>query len=93
MTTAEVRIKIGLKFAGEVSDHGVIEILQRIKFNSQFGLIDVLAFADYQHEFKKELLCIQAGGNLRVNPINSLQRVRQVRLHHSSFETFWQLVP
>lgn len=70
LSTAEVRIRIGLKFAEEVSDHGALEILQRIKFNSQFGLIDALAFADYQHEFKKELLRIQAGGNLRVNPIN-----------------------
>ena len=70
MTTAEVRTRIGLKFAEEVSDHGALEILQRIKFNSQFGLIDALAFAEYQHEFKKELLRIQAGGTLKVNSIN-----------------------
>jgi hypothetical protein len=70
MTTAEVRLRIGLKFEEEVSDHGAVEILQRIKFNSQFGLIDALAFADYQHEFKKELLRIQSGGQLKVNAIN-----------------------
>jgi hypothetical protein len=70
MNTAEVRRRIGMKFEEEVSDHGACEILKRIKFNSQFGLIDAQAFVEFQHEFKKEILRIQAGGGLTVNKIN-----------------------
>lgn len=70
LTTAEVRLRIGIKFEEEVSDHGAVEILKRIKFNSQFGLIDAQAFADFQHEFKKEVMRIQAGGHLVINKIN-----------------------
>ena len=70
LTTAEVRRRIGIKFEEEVSDHGAVEILKRIKFNSQFGLIDAQAFADFQHEFKKEIMRIQSGGNLVINKIN-----------------------
>ena len=70
LTTAEVRLKIGIKFEEEVSDHGAVEILKRIKFNSQFGLIDAQAFADFQHDFKKEVMRIQAGGHLVINKIN-----------------------
>jgi hypothetical protein len=70
LATADVRRRIGIKFAEEVSEHGAVEILQRIKFNSQFGLIDGQAFADYQHEFKKEIMRIQAGGTLKINAIN-----------------------
>jgi hypothetical protein len=33
-------------------------------------LIDAQAFADFQHEFKKEVLRIQAEGNLVINKIN-----------------------
>lgn len=70
LTTAEVRRRIGIKFEEEVSDHGALEILKRIKFNSQFGLIDAQAFADFQHEFKKEVMRIQSGGTLVINKIN-----------------------
>jgi hypothetical protein len=70
LTTAEVRRRIGMKFEEEVSDHGAIEILKRIKFISQFGLIDAQAFAEFQHEFKKEIMRIQSGGTLVINKIN-----------------------
>jgi hypothetical protein len=70
LSTADVRLRIGVKFEEEVSDHGAVEILKRIKFNSQFGLIDAQAFADFQHEFKKEVMRIQAGGHLVINKIN-----------------------
>jgi hypothetical protein len=70
LTTAEVRTRIGIKFEEEVSDHGACEILKRVRFNSQFGLIDAQAFVEFQHEFKKEIMRIQAGGSLTVNKIN-----------------------
>ena len=70
MNTADVRTRIGVKFEEEVSDHGACEILKKIKFNSQFGLIDAQAFVEFQHEFKKEIMRIQAGGRLVINKIN-----------------------
>jgi hypothetical protein len=70
LNTADVRTRIGIKFEEEVSDHGACEILKRIKFNSQFGLIDAQAFVEFQHEFKKEIMRIQAGGSLVINKIN-----------------------
>jgi hypothetical protein len=70
LTTAEVRLRIGIKFEEEVSDHGAVEILKRIKFNSTYGLIDAQAFVDFQHDFKKEIMRIQAGGHLMINKIN-----------------------
>jgi hypothetical protein len=70
LSTADVRLRIGVKFEEEISDYGAVEILKRIKFNSQFGLIDAQAFADFQHELKKEVMRIQAGGHLMINKIN-----------------------
>jgi hypothetical protein len=69
LSTIEVRRRIGLKFEAEVSVKGSLDILRRIEFKSQFGLIDAIAFATYQHDLKKEIQRIQAGGHFVVNKI------------------------
>jgi hypothetical protein len=69
LSTKDIRKRIGLKFEAEVSVKGTLDILKRIEFKSQFGLIDGIAFADYQHDLKKEIQRIQAGGNFVVNKI------------------------
>lgn len=69
LSTNDVRKKIGLKFESEVSVKGSLDILRRIEFKSQFGLIDGVAFATYQHDLKKEIQRIQAGGHMLVNKI------------------------
>jgi hypothetical protein len=69
MSTREVRRRIGLKFAAEVSVKGSLDILRRIEFKSLFGLIDVIAFSTYKHELKREIQRLQAGENFVVNKI------------------------
>jgi hypothetical protein len=69
MSTREVRRRIGLKFAAEVSVKGSLDILRRIEFKSQFGLIDAIAFSTYKHELKKEIQRLQAGEHFVVNKI------------------------
>jgi hypothetical protein len=69
LSTNDVRRRIGLKFESEVSVKGSLDILRRIEFKSQFGLIDGVAFATYQHDLKKEIQRIQAGGHILVNKI------------------------
>ena len=69
LSTMDVRTRIGLKFEAEVSVKGSLDILRRIEFKSQFGLIDAIAFATYQHDLKKEIQRIQAGGHLVVNKL------------------------
>jgi hypothetical protein len=69
LSTKEVRKRIGLKFEAEVSVKGSLDILKRVEFKSQFGLIDAIAFATYQHDLKKEIQRIQAGGRFVVNKI------------------------
>jgi hypothetical protein len=69
MTTQEIRRRIGLKFESEVSVKGALDILRKIEFKSQFGLIDATAFATYKHDLKKEIQRIQAGGQYVVNKI------------------------
>ena len=54
LSTTDVRKRIGQKFEAEVSVKGSLDILRRIEFKSQFGLIDGIAFATYQHDLKKE---------------------------------------
>lgn len=69
MSTKEIRKRIGLKFGAEVSVKGSLDILRKIEFRSQFGLIDAIAFATYKHELKKEIQRIQAGEKMTVNKI------------------------
>ena len=69
LSTMYVRTRIGLKFEAEVSVKGSLDILRRIEFKSQFGLIDAIAFATYQHDLKKEIQRIQAGGHFVVNKL------------------------
>lgn len=69
LSTKEVRRRIGVEFEKEVSTKGAIDILRKIEFESQFGLIDGIALAQYEHEIKKEILRIQAGGQIKVNKI------------------------
>lgn len=69
LSTTDVRKRIGQKFEAEVSVKGSLDILRRIEFKSQFGLIDGIAFATYQHDLKKEIQRIQAGGQMVVNKI------------------------
>ena len=69
LSTTDVRKRIGQKFEAEVSVKGSLDILRRIEFKSQFGLIDGIAFATYQHDLKKEIQRIQAGGHFVANKI------------------------
>jgi hypothetical protein len=62
MTSAELRKALGELVELETSHKGALEALQRIKFKSRFGPIDMVAFATYQHDFKKEVLRLQSGG-------------------------------
>jgi hypothetical protein len=62
MTSAELRKALGELVELETSHKGALESLQRIKFKSRFGPIDMIAFATYQHDFKKEVLRLQSGG-------------------------------
>jgi len=69
-TTEQLRSRIGQKLEEEVSTLGSLDILRRITFNSKFGLIDSVAFAEFQHNFKKEVMRIQAGGSFSVNKVH-----------------------
>lgn len=69
-TTEQLRTRIGLKLEEEVSTLGTLDILRKITFNSKFGLIDSVAFAEFQHNFKKEVMRIQASGSFSVNKIH-----------------------
>lgn len=69
-TTEQLRTRIGQKLEEEVSTLGSLDILRKITFNSKFGLIDSVAFAEFQHNFKKEVMRIQAGGSFSVNKIH-----------------------
>ena len=69
-TTEQLRTRIGQKLEEEVSTLGSLDILRKITFNSKYGLIDGVAFADFQHNFKKEVMRIQAGGSFSVNKIH-----------------------
>jgi hypothetical protein len=69
-TTEQLRTRIGKKLEEEVSTLGSLDILRKIKFNSRFGLIDGVAFADFQHNIKKEVMRIQAGGSFSINKIH-----------------------
>jgi hypothetical protein len=69
-TTEQLRTRIGQKLEEEVSTLGSLDILRKITFNSKFGLIDSVAFAVFQRNFKKEVMRIQAGGSFSVNKIH-----------------------
>jgi hypothetical protein len=62
LTSAELRKALGELVELEVSHKGALDSLRRVKFKSSFGPIDMTAFATYQHDFKKEVLRLQAGG-------------------------------
>ena len=68
-TTEQIRTRIGKKLEEEVSTLGTLDLLRRIKYNSKFGLIDSVAFAEFQHSFKKEVMRLQSGGSLTINKI------------------------
>ena len=62
LTSAELRRALGELVELEISHKGALDSLRRVKFKSSFGPIDMTAFATYQHDFKKEVLRLQAGG-------------------------------
>ena len=44
--------------------------IRRVKWHSQYGVIDMMAFANFQHEFKKTVMRIEAGEVVKIEPIH-----------------------
>ena len=68
--TATLRIEIGKKVEKELSSKGVLDAIRRVKWNSTFGIADILAFANFQHEFKRTVLRLQSGGVITVEQVH-----------------------
>lgn len=70
MTSEQLRFEIGKTAGSELSNKGILDTLKRIKWNSQYGIIDMTAFANFQHEFKKTVMRIEAGEVIKIEPIH-----------------------
>jgi hypothetical protein len=70
MTSDQLRIEIGKTAGSELSSKGTLDALKRVKWNSQYGIIDMMAFANFQHEFKKTVMRIEAGDIVKIEPIH-----------------------
>jgi hypothetical protein len=65
-----LRLEIGKLVESELSTKGVLEAIRRVKWNSSFGIIDHLAFANFQHDFKRTVLRLQSGGVIKVEQVH-----------------------
>ena len=65
-----LRIEIGKLVESELSTKGVLEAIRKVKWNSTFGIIDPLAFANFQHDFKRTVLRLQSGGVIKVEQVH-----------------------
>jgi hypothetical protein len=70
ITSAQLRFEIGKTAGSELSSKGILDTLKRIRWNSQYGIIDMTAFANFQHEFKKTVMRIEAGEIIKIEPIH-----------------------
>jgi hypothetical protein len=70
MTSDQLRIEIGKTAGSELPSKGTLDALRRVKWNSQYGIIDMSAFANFQHEFKKTVMRIEAGDVVKIEPIH-----------------------
>ena len=70
ITSDQLRIEIGKTAGSELSSKGTLDALKRVKWNSQYGIIDMMAFANFQHEFKKTVMRIEAGDIVKIEPIH-----------------------
>jgi hypothetical protein len=70
MTSDQLRIEIGKIAGSELSSKGTLDVLKRVKWKSQYGIIDMTAFANFQHEFKKTVMRIEAGDIVKIDPIH-----------------------
>lgn len=65
-----LRIEIGKLVESELSTKGVLETIRKVRWNSSFGIIDHLAFANFQHDFKRTVLRLQSGGVIKVEHVH-----------------------
>jgi len=70
ITSDQLRIEIGKTAGSELSSKGTLDALKRVKWISQYGIIDMMAFANFQHEFKKTVMRIEAGDIVKIEPIH-----------------------
>ena len=70
ITSKQLRIEIGKTAGAELSNKGILDTLKRVKWHSQYGVIDMMAFANFQHEFKKTVMRIEAGEVVKIEPIH-----------------------
>jgi hypothetical protein len=65
-----LRIEIGKLVESELSTKGVLEAIRKVRWNSTFGIIDQLAFATFQHDFKRTVMRLQSGGVIKVEQVH-----------------------
>ena len=65
-----LRLEIGKLVETELSTKGVLEAIRKVRWNSAFGIIDPLAFANFQHDFKRTVLRLQSGGVIKVEQVH-----------------------
>jgi hypothetical protein len=65
-----LRLEIGKLVESELSTKGVLEAIRKVKWNSNFGIIDPLAFANFQHDFKRTVLRLQSGGVIKIEQVH-----------------------
>jgi hypothetical protein len=70
ISSNQLRIEIGRTAGSELSSKGTLDALKKVKWNSQYGIIDMMAFANFQHEFKKTVMRIEAGDIVKIEPIH-----------------------
>ena len=70
ITSEQLRFEIGKTAGSEMSSKGILDALKNVKWTSQYGIIDMQAFANFQHEFKKAVMRIESGDVVRIEPIH-----------------------
>ena len=65
-----LRREIGKLVETELSTRGVLDAIRKVRWNSAFGIIDQLAFANFQHDFKRTVLRLQSGGVIKVEQVH-----------------------
>jgi len=70
LDSSTLRLEIGNLVEKEMSSQGMLDAIRRVRWNSSFGIIDIKAFANFQHDFKKTVLRLEAGGVVKIEEIH-----------------------
>ena len=70
ITSEGLRFEIGKTAASEMSCNGTLDTLRKVQWISTRGMIDMKAFATFQHEFKKTVMRLEAGEVIKIEEIH-----------------------